>query len=241
MTIGNGTTGSLNGTTGTALTIRGNGTFNVAEAANSAQHMTSLTFDAADATVKSTFAATAANLTFDAVPTRLLGATGTFVVSGGAFGAAALNANGALGTNNIIIAGQTGQAAMGVAYFAGTVSGTGYAFYDGAGFVRPIDYVKDTTPLGGSSTQAGGTTIPSNAYVQTTAAITAQTTATFTGLHITGASNFTLAAGQTVTTNGILKSGGASTISGGTALQAGTGAEMVIRTDLSGDNIALTG
>ncbi len=240
LTVGNSTTGSLNGTTGTDLTIGGTGIFNVAEAASSAQHMKTLAFNATDGTVRSTFASIAANLTIDAAPTRLSGGSGTFVISGGAIGTAAANASGTPGTNNIILTGQATQAAMGVAYFAGTVSGTGYAFYDGAGFVRPIDFVKDTIPLGGSSTQAGGTTIPSNPYVQTTAAITAQTTATFTGLHITGASNFTLAAGQTVTTNGILKSGGVSTISGGTALQAGTGAEMVIRTDLSTDNISLT-
>ena len=250
--VGNGTTGSLNGTTGTALTFSNSGTFNVAEAGGSAQHMTSLTLSAGDATIQSTFASGSANLTFDATPTRSAGAAATFIVSGGALGTAAINANGTLGTNNIIITGQSGQQAMGVMYFAGTTSGNNYAFYDGAGFVRPLDYVKDAIPAGAATFTGAQTSLGTNTFVQLQSggSVSAQANGTtFTGLHFVNSANsgqaFTLAAGATVTTNGILRSGNgggssATTISGGTALQAANNAEMVIRTDLSNDIITIS-
>ena len=50
----------------------------------------------------------------------------------------------------------------------------------------------------------------------------------------------TLAGGATLTTNGILKSGGsAATITGGTGIQAGSGAELVVRTDQSTDSLTI--
>ena len=245
--------GSLNGTTGTALAFGGTGTFNVNEAAASAQHMTSLAFNAGDGTVQSTFTATSANLTFDAAPTRAAGATGNFIVSGGTIGTSAVNANGTLGTNNIILAGQTGQAAMGVGYFAGTTSGNNYAFYDGAGFVRPLDYTNDAIPAGAATYAANQTSLASVNYaqLQNTVSVSAQATATFKGLHIVDTTAntpqaFTLASGATVTVDGILRTGNttgagsATTISGGTGIQASTDSEMVIRTDQANDHLTIS-
>ncbi len=253
LTIGNATAGSLNGTTGTALTFGGTGTFNVAEAAGSNQGMTSLSLNAGDATVQSTFTATSANLTFAAAPSRTAGATGTFIISAGAIGTAGTNANGTLGTNNIKLTGQTGQTPMGVSYFVGTASGSNYAFYDGAGFVRPLDYVKDATPAGAATYSGVQTSLASSTYaqLQSGGSVSAQANgSTFTGLNIVNSAAatlqaFTLASGATVTVNGILRTGNtsgatsATTISGGTALQAANNAEMIIRTDLVNDFLTI--
>ncbi|MCE9611441.1 MAG: autotransporter-associated beta strand repeat-containing protein [Chthoniobacter sp.] len=252
--IGSGTTGSLNGVTGTPLIFNTSGTFNVKEAAASAQQMTSLTLNSGDATIKSTFAATTANLTFNAAPVRSVGSTATFVVSGGAIGTAATNASGTLGTNNIILTGQANQTPMGVAYFAGTgaAAGNNYAFYDGAGFVRPLDYVNDAIPAGAATYAGAQVSIASGSYaqLQSGGSVSAQANGTtFTGLNIVNTANsaqaFTLAAGATVTVNGILRSGNGgssstTTISGGTALQAANNAELVIRADQSNDLLTIS-
>ncbi|MCE9609888.1 MAG: autotransporter-associated beta strand repeat-containing protein [Chthoniobacter sp.] len=248
-------TGSLNGTTGTALAFDRSGTFNVNEAPSSAQHMTSLTLNKGDASVQSTFNATSANLTFDAAPTRSAGATAMFVLSGGTVGTAATNANGTLGTNNIILSGQAAQSPMGVAYFAGqnTAATDNYAFYDGAGFVRPIDYVKDAIPAGATTASGAQTSLASTAYaqLQSGGSVSAQANGTaFTGLNIVNTNNsaqaFTLAGGATVSINGILRTGNGggsstTTISGGTGIKTTTsGGEMVIRTDLSSDLLTIS-
>ena len=71
----------MNGTTGTALTFNGVGTFNVDRAAGSTQGMGTLTFAAGDGTVQSTFVGTSATLTLAfALLSLLLAAIGLYGV-----------------------------------------------------------------------------------------------------------------------------------------------------------------
>ena len=233
--IGNGSTGSLNGTTGTALVFSASGTVNFKEAANSSQGMGALTFSGGDGTLQSTYTGTpgtnVTTLTFTSMAARTAGATRNFVISGGTNG-----------TDNKIVLTGVAAGFMDQASFFG---GDNYAWMNGAGtYVRGLNWGVDT----GSTTTAGGTSLAAATYAQTTADVTAQTTATFTALNIVNTANsaqaFTLASGQTVTTNGILRSGngGASsvtTISGGTGIKAASNAELVIRTDQAGDLVTI--
>jgi autotransporter-associated beta strand protein len=226
--VGNGTSGSLNGTTGTALKFGsssgGSGIANFHEAANVAQGMGALTFEGGDGTVQATYAGSGnSTLTFASVA-RTAGATGNFAVVGGTNGT----------TNKIQITAQgAGYINQGTFF-----NGSSYAWMNAAGtYVRGINYGVDS----GTVTTSGTTSVAAIAHVQTTGAVTAQATATFTTLNLSGNNDFTLAASQTLTVNGILKSGntaGGAIISGGTGIQAASGAELVIRTD--GANDALT-
>lgn len=224
--VGNGTTGSLNGTTGTALTFAGTGGIEFNEAAGSNQGMGALIFSVGEGTVTSTYGGSGnTTLTFASFA-RTAGATANFVISGGTNGT----------TNKIVL---TSGAASGAFIDQGTFfGGNTYAFYDATGYVRDLQYGVDS----GAFTFAGGTSL-TGTHVQTTAAVTAQDTATFTTLNLSGNTNFTLNAGATLTVNGILKSGdvaGGATISGGTGLQAASGAELVIRADQLNDSLAIT-
>ena len=170
------------------------------------------------------------NVTLPSLTARTAGSTRIFDVIGGTNGT----------TNKIAITGQA-TGVFGQGTFFGTAAtgaiGNNYAWYDATGYVRGINYGID----GGSSNAAGGATL-SGTYVQTTGPVTAQSTAQFTTLQISGSNNFTLdsGAGAVLTTNGILKSGNnAATISGGAALQAATDAELVIRADQSGDALTI--
>jgi len=233
LTVGNGTAGSLNGTTGTALTFSGTGTFNVAEAASSNQGMGLLTFSAGDGTVQSTFASTAATLTFSDVAARTAGATGNFIRSGGA-----------ITTNKTVLslfnggATPTGSLLDRGLFFGGSK----YAAYDLTdGNVRAYttgdtDFV---TSVGGVNAIVDGSTTN---VALTTANVTAQNTAAINTLNLTSTFGVALAAAQTLTVNGILKAGNNTStgISGGTGIQAASGAELVIRTDLGSDLLTIT-
>ena len=222
--VGNGTIGSLNGTTGTALTFGGTGTLSVVEAGTSTQGMGMLTFSAGDGTVSST-RATSAILTFSSLASRASGAVGNFVI-----------ANGTNGTDNkIVLTGQsTGFINSGLFF-----GGSGYAAYDAGTFVRALVYGTDTNASAsiGAGTSFGINDATKN--IQITGTISTQPTASVNTLKISGAANITLTG--TLSLNGILKSGGnASTISAGTALQTtGSGNELVIRTDLAADTLAI--
>jgi autotransporter-associated beta strand protein len=122
--------------------------------------------------------------------------------------------------------------------------GASYAFNDVTGFLRAPVYAVDA----GFVTSGATTSVPSATHQQVTGAISAQDTATFTTLNIRNTANaaqaFTLNTGATVTSNGILLSGGsggnsAVTISGGTALQAASNAELVIRSDGGNDRLTI--
>ncbi len=229
--IGNGTTGSLNGTTGTAVTFTGSGTLNFNEAAGAAQGMGALTFSAGDGAVQSTWGGSGnTSETFSSLANRAVGATGNFVVTTGTNGS----------TNEINLTGVTGTAGF---INQGTFfNGSSYAYMNAPGtYVRAINYGVDSNALtsGAATSLAGGASINQ----QITGAISAQATASFNTLNISGSNNLTLATGATVSLNGILQSGGGtSTISGGTGLKVLTNGtnDLVIRTDLATDNLIIT-
>ncbi len=168
---------------------------------------------------------------------RVEGATVNFIINGGTNGT----------TNEIVLSGQT----TGFIDQGNFFGGSNYAWYDAGGFVRGIVYSgssKDANTLTTSGTTSiVGTT---NLYIQTTGAVTAQNTATFTTLNLAGtgttagSNDFTLASGKTLTVNGILRSGNvsgsSSTISGGTGIEAGRGLDLVIRTDQVNDSLTIS-
>jgi autotransporter-associated beta strand protein len=232
-TINRGTlavTGSVNGTSGTPLTFTGTGTFNANEAAGVAQGMGTLTFSAGDGTVQSTYGGSGStSLTFSSLATRAVGATENFVTSGGANGT----------TNSIVLTGVTANSFINQGAFFG---GNAYAWNDAGGFVRGISYAG--TPDTGTTQITASTVTTTGTHVQVTGAgaITGQTTATFSTLNLDNANNFVLAASQTLTVDGILKTANAAggTISGGTGIQASSGGDLVIRTAGVSDSLTIS-
>ena len=213
-----------------ALTFGGTGTFNydnTTAAGAKSQNMGTLTFSLGEGTVAATRTALqTVGLTFSSLAAHVAGTTSNFVLAG---------TPGTNGTDDKITL--TGQAA-GFINQSTFFGGSNYAWMNAAGtYVRGINY----NGIEGM-TSGNATTLASATYQQITGAITGQNNATFTTLNISGNNDFTLAASQTVSVNGILKTGnvvGGATISGGTGIQAATsGAELVIRTD--GANDALT-
>ena len=234
--VGNGSTGSLNGTTGTALSFNGGPSiFNVNEASGVSQGMGTLTFTTGEGIVQSTNNGGTSNLTFSSLAARAANATGNFILSGGTLGTAGLTtgSSGTLGTNNIMITGQAAGFLSAGLFFNGST----YAYYDPTGFVRGINYGVDanSSSVGAAST-IGTVTGASN--VQTTGAITAQTATTINTLNI-GANNFTMASG-TLQTAGLLSSGGSNVIFTGGNIEAATGGgELVVRVNNSTDQLTI--
>lgn len=232
-TVNNGTLQLGTGTTGSwssapALTLAGTSRFNYqGVTTGSSQLLGALTFSAGDGIVQSTHGGVSGNtsLSFASLAARTVGATGNFVVSGGVNGA----------TNKIVLTGQTADSFLNQGLF---FDGGRYAWYDAGGFVRGLNYASDI----GATSSAGSVSLASATHQQITGAVTAQSSATFTTLNLSGNSDVTLAAGQIVTVNGLLKTGntpGGATISGGTGIQAASGAELVIRTDGANDVLTL--
>lgn len=222
-------TGSLNAASG--LTFNGvGGTFNMdnnGASASRSQSLNALTFSAGDGIVLQTrTAAQNQLLTFVSLSARATGATGN-IFSGGTLSA----------SNGVAITGQSaGFIDRGLFYGSSATQFDSYAWYDSSGFIRAMAYGSDS----GAVTSGAATTLASATHQQITGAITAQQTATFNTLKINGANNLALATGQTVTVDGILKTGNnASTISGGTNIQAASNAELVIRTNQSSDNLTI--
>lgn len=223
--VGNGTAGSLVGTNN--LAFQGTGTFNLQAAAAQSQSMGALTFGAGNGTVQSTFSATSAGITFSSLGGRSTGGTGNFVVSGGTNGS----------TNSIVLTGAAaGQLLDRGLYFGGS----NYAAYDAAGYARAYTTGDADAVSSPAAATLGTVTAASNAFV--TGAISAQTTASVNTINIGAANNVAMANGATLSVNGILKSGGnAAVISGGKGLTpVGSGNELVIRTDASGDTLTVT-
>ncbi|MCE9547120.1 MAG: autotransporter-associated beta strand repeat-containing protein [Planctomycetia bacterium] len=231
-------TGSLNGTTGTALTFSGGArTANFNEAAGVAQGMGLLTFSSgSDGTVQSTYAGSGTNsLTFSNVAARTAGAAGNFIDSGGII-------TGASPTNKIVL-----TQFAGVAPTTGTLldrgvffGGSTYAAYDTNGYVRAYA-ATDTNAVTSPAAATLGVNDPTkNAFV--TGTITNQTNASVNTINDTGAFGITLNASQTLSVNGILKGGNsAATISGGTGINTtASGSELVIRTDQVNDVLTIT-
>lgn len=221
-------TGSLNGSTGTVLAFSGSGgTFTVNEATGFSQGMTTLTFGnttngGGDNTIQSINNGGNSFVSFTSL-NRMNGATGNFVVTNGTNGV----------DNKISITGQA-EGFINHGIFFG---GNHYAWYDAAGYVRAINYGVDA----GTVTTAGGTSVESTTNLQVTGDITAQANGkTFSTIELTGTPNFTLATGAVMTTSGILKSGGGSSIiSGGTGIVGVGTKDMVFRTDSATDILTI--
>jgi fibronectin-binding autotransporter adhesin len=226
--VGDGATGSWTQATGPGLTLSGAGRFNYkGVSTGSTLALGQLSFSLGDGVVQSTYGGTSGNtvLSFNA-SSRTAGATGNFVVSGGTNG----------DTNKITLPGATLNAFLNHGLFFG---GDAYAWYDAGGYVRGLNY---NTPDTGAVTTAGGTSLPNATHQQITAAVTAQDNVTFTTLNIAGNHNITLNANQSITVNGLLKTGntaGGSTISGGAGIKAASGAELVIRTNGANDLLTI--
>ncbi len=235
-TISNGTVNVGNGTTGsmasTALTFNtSGGTINFNEAAGSSQSMGALTFSAGEANIQSTYGGSGnTSLTFSNVVARTAGAMANFITSGGANGS----------TNKIVFTQVAGGAPstgtlLDKGYF---FNGSSYAAYDTGGFVRAFGS-GDT----GYVTATGSNAIAdvSTDNVALTGNVDSQASAGINTLNM-GANTLALAGGAAFKTNGILVSGNSSsTISGGTSLSSTTaGGELVVRTDLSTDNLDIS-
>ena len=153
---------------------------------------------------------------------RVTGSTLNLVLNGGT-----------ASQNQILIArGTNGYLNQGTFF-----NGSNFAWKNTAnGYVRAITYGTDSN----TATSAGGTALAGNSqHYQITGAITAQTSKSITTLKIAGAHNFTVANSNTVTVNGILKTGGnSSTIAGG-AIRAGDAQDLVVRTDLATDTLTI--
>ncbi len=238
----NTATGTLNVAGGTLrLDATGIGTYGVAPVTmkggtfeyynNSTSGVRSQTLGALSASVgsslvQSTLAGSGSSntLTFGSF-SRSAGATVNLITAGGANGI----------TNKIALSG-TGFINQGTFF-----NGSNYAYNDvSGGYVRGIDYGIDA----GTSTTSGTTSIATTTYAQTTGAITAQGSSTFTGLQINGSSpaDITLGSGAILATSGILRTGGGSTtISGGSSIRAGgLNAELVVRTDTAADSVTIS-
>ncbi len=217
--------GSLHGGSGTALTFLGTGGFTVSEAAGVSQGMGTLTFSAGEGTVTSTYGGSGAtSLTFSSLAARAAGATGNFVLSGGAAGNP--------GTNNIAISGQAAGILSPGLFFGGS----NYAYYDASGFVRGINYGLDANSIlvgAGATIGAVNFSLPLS-DVKTTGIITSQTNVTVNTLNI-GGNNFT--ALGTVSTNSLLVSGGTNVAFSGTLRSATPGGELIVRVDKSTDQL----
>ena len=205
-----------------------NGSLIYAPAGSASQSFGALAFNGGDGTVQSTFNTGTDSVTFSSLSARSAGATQTFIVSGG-------TPTGATPTNKIVLTGQAGGF-IDQGSFYGTSTGGNYAWYDATNnYVRGINYGTDA-----GSVTSGAATSLSGTYVQTTGAVSAQTTGTFATLNISGNNGpFNLANGATLTVNGILKTGnnGWYNITGGNGIQAVNNAELVIRVDQGGDGL----
>jgi len=179
-------------------------------------------------------------LVIDQLNSRGAGATGNFTISN-------LSANGqtaiviGTGTRSIVDGGGLNTSVEHAAGFldAGLfVNGNSYAWYDPVGSsgpgVRAINYAGDS---GAHTTGATSSISTSSGYqfVQTTGAVSAQQSGSFTTLELASADTFTLAGGTTLSLQSILGSAnGTATITGGDAIQAAysstAGNELVVYT-----------
>jgi fibronectin-binding autotransporter adhesin len=229
--VGNGTAGSL---ASNALNFNGFGTVNFNEASGASQAMGLLTFAAGEGNVQSTYASSGnTTLTFSNVTARAVGSAGNFISSGGTNGT----------TNKIVFTQLAGATpTTGTLLSPGLFfNGTSYAAYNaGTAYVRAYG-VGDT----GYLASAGGTVISgppaSTSNVATSGNITAQTTLAINTLNL-GANNFSMsAAGQTLSTAGIISAGSNSATFGTGNLQPATaGGELVVNVAGSTDQLVVS-
>ena len=224
--VGNGTAGSLNSTTGTALTFGNSGSFIVSEASGVSQGMGALTFSVGSGNVTSVNNGGTSSLTFSSLAARPVGATGNFVLSGGTAGTPGTPSGGVLGTNNIVLTtGATASQLIDRGFF---YNGSAYAAYDAAGFVRGLAYGTDTNA---PAAIGGGGSLGVNDATQNVRIagnITAQGTASVNTINL-GANAFTISSGI-LSVNGLLSTGTLA-FSGGTIQPTSSGGEIVINTN----------
>ncbi len=225
LNVGNGSAGSL---TSQALAFNaGGGLFNVAEAASSSQSMGALTFSAGEGTVQSTYPGSGnSTLTFSSLAARTAGASGNFVISGGANGS----------TETIVLTGASSGVLLDKGLFFG---GSSYAAYDSGGYVRAYGSSDANYLAAPAGATMGSPTATSNVQL-TTGNITAQTSASANTINLGANSLIFQNAASTLSVNGILSAGASSAvITSGTsasALQAtSAGGELLVRVNGSTD------
>ena len=226
--LGNGTTGSDAGAA--ALCFLGTSRFIYqGVTTGSTQALGILTFSAGEGTVQSTYGGTSGitTLGLKSLAVRAAGATGNFVSSGGTNG-----------TTNLIKFTITAPTALALIDRGLFFNGGSYAGYDATGFVRAYGS-GDTgyaAAAGGSNTIVTGSTT----NVVLGGNVTTQGAVSINTLNL-GASSLGLDTGVAFQSNGVLQSGGASTISGGTSLSTATASgELVVRADLSTDTLGIS-
>ena len=205
-------------------------------------NLSALTFNGGEGTVKvqADSPSDFATLTFSSLGTRAAGATGNFIQNGTGIG----NTKIVFTTLAPTIPAGGGFISQGL-FFTDGFGNNNFAFYDAGGFVRGINYGVDAN----TATQTGSGTgfAPGSAgkHVQVTADVTGQGNITIRTLNLAG--TFTANGGIlqnpgttiTLTSAGILKSGGGfAPISGG-ILDAGSN-ELVIRADAALDALKIS-
>lgn len=181
-----------------------------------------VSFGAGEGTLQTTrTAAQNVSMTIATNPSRTAGATGNIVVSGGTSGV----------NNGVIVTTSTAGFINGGIYF----NGADFAATSGNGtYVRALAYGTDTNAVAVN-------TITGSRHVKLTATQAAQNTVSLLTLNLSGATDFTLNAAQTLTlsSSGLLKSGGgSSTISGGSGISQTV--DLVVRADSAGDLLTIS-
>jgi autotransporter-associated beta strand protein len=222
----NGNAGSL--ASNAAVKLNG-GIFNYQGAtAGSTLDASGYAFSGGDRTYRSTYGTSGNTVLNLADATRAAGTTNNYVTSGGT--------NGTTNKITFTTGPSTGVLVDKGDYFGGT----GYLAYDVGGYARAYDYSTDAN----GATSTGGTTLGSVTGKNvdlTTAAVTAQTTDSINTLRLGTTNGVAITAGNTLSVDGILKSGAnAATISGGSIQAVSSGGEMVIRSNASGDTLTIT-
>ncbi|MBL9090569.1 MAG: autotransporter-associated beta strand repeat-containing protein, partial [Planctomycetaceae bacterium] len=225
--IGDGTTGSLNGTTGTALAFLTTGRIIFNEAAGSAQNMSTLDVFAGEATVESVYGGSATTSLTAAGVTRLAGGAMNFVTTGGTNGV----------SNQINLSGKLlGFIDQGYFY-----NGGDYVYLNAdSGFVRAPVY--DVDP---GFTNAGAALI-AGAHNRVAASISNQTAVSVNTIKFdgTGAVDLALTGALTLTNGGLLRSGGTigspgtTTIAGG-SITGANNADFVFRAAGASDTLTI--
>jgi autotransporter-associated beta strand protein len=238
--VGDGSTGSLNGTSGTDLTFTGTSTLNVKEADTVNQGMGTLSFNYGEGTVINTFNTTASTLTFSGMNARSPGATGNFTISGGT-----ANTNKIVLTNNANAPlSSSGSNDRGIFYNLYSLStAASFARYDTTNlYFRGTDYSTPDSNATATASPYGSAVDLSLGNVNTTPAASVSLN-TLRVLPTTNPRSFNVGNGNTLSINGILAalpSGGP----GSTAVQfrVGTGtAGQGFLQPASGSEVVLAG
>jgi autotransporter-associated beta strand protein len=223
----NGNTGSL--ASNAAIKLNG-GIFNYQNTTvGSTFDASGYSFRGSDRTYQSTYGTSGNAVLNLASATRTAGTVNNYTTTGGSNGT----------TNKITFtSAPTTDALVDKGDYFG---GTSYLAYDSTNSAaRAYNYSTDAN----GATSIGGTTLGSVTGKNvdlTTAAVTAQTTDSINTLRLGTTNGVAITAANTLSVDGILKSGGnAATISGGSIQAVSSGGEMVLRSNASGDTLTIT-